>query len=533
MVARPAAARGTAAEVSTVVVVPRSLTGGGALAEGQPENLPCAGAPTFTEHPTAERLTAARLAMIACSVVLALGLVAALTGWAADNGRETTAAGGVTGGRTVAVVADLDWIAVGRLSSASEYRIGTTDESTVMLTSGKADEHVGRSVYVAVSQDALPTWEEPPGTPVVAGALTGFGGVDEFSGHTWLMVGRGERYVSLWAGPGVNLDHLVTIATGLDLARPMTDQQLAQGWRVLTTARAALDGSTLREFDIANPERNADMTVTSRTGAGDAALWFIGGATVSRPTEIRGGPGLVASRPGTDEVVLTWLEEPGLVVQMTYRSTSTEREQDALEVADGLRVVDTNGWREFASSATRWAQETSPPEQENTNTASAEVVREGQLSDGRRFRLEERGRTVLCVVVDGIPPLSSCDPTPGHRRGQIASAQPRMMVPGSFTGTQQALLVYGYLPTRTLGGDFGFVQNVLGPEFAVGRATSVEIRDSRGRDWGQAAITEGVWHTVIPDPELGLVVTYRFLDGTSLTVEPSRERAEEDPANAS
>jgi hypothetical protein len=423
-------------------------------------------------------------------------------------------------GPPVALVPSPEWLGIGRLAMASEGPIEVPHGGTVVLERAGDDLAERQVVFVTVVDEPVPAEEEGQhlGEPVVAGPLSGYAGVDEYSGHRWLTVGSGSRHLNAWAGPGTAHDDLVALAARLDIDRQVTDQKLGAGWRVVTTAHDALDGGWIREYSTHSVERRADLYVAIRTGVDDHALDLLGSATISTPTRVRGRNGLLTQLDGRpDEVTLTWLEVPGTIIQMRYASTSETMLADALRTADALTRVDLEGWDRFATLA---RVRTEPPEPSADESEPPVVVFRGQLWDGRGYVIEERDGATLCITVDGLLALTRCDTDQRLWRDRAGAAMPRLLDPGDLSGARSPVVMYGYLPVATLEGTFGEVQAATGPGLGVGRAVSVEVVDSRGIDLGRGTLAGDVWVHHVPDVDRGLVVTYRFLDGSELVVAP-------------
>lgn len=430
-------------------------------------------------------------------------------------------------GPTVALVPSQGWSDDGP-TAATEAPAVVPESGTMLLARSNGKDPLSSVAYLTVVEQPLREPDEPfdvekATSPVAVGGYSGFVGVDRYSGHRWLTAGDESRHVTIWAGQDVTESELVDLGANLDLASPVARQKLDGGWQPVTSMSEALDGAHVRVVSQSTSTPEAHVQVTTRVGVGEDAMWLLGSTTVSDRVEVRGRQGLLTGTDAESPLTLTWTEEPGIVVQVTYLSDPSTRAADplaeALQIANGLRPVDQKAWEEFAEEADTWEQTVEPDPEDLP--PEPEVVLAGGLGDGRQFRIEERNDARLCVVVDGRLPLDRCDTQPGSGKGGTSAELPRLVDPGDITDQRSPVLVYGYLPERTLTGDMGEVQAALGPAIPVGQAVEVHVADARGRPQGTAVIEGDAWALHIPDVAMGLVVTYRFADGTTLEVEPA------------
>jgi hypothetical protein len=428
---------------------------------------------------------------------------------------------------TIALAPGRLWLGVDQVTLASEGPAVLPALDTAVFVPDKGAD--GPVVFAQVVDESVPLddVDSPRGEPVSSGELTGTVGVDESSDHRWLEAGAGNRHVTLWAGREVSADQLIQLASTLDLAQPLSSQTTLPGWRQATTSGSAVGRATVREVEARRAGGGADIHVSLWTGVGDDALLVLGGATVAEPARVRNRPGLVSLGSAGNQAVVTWLEGPGLVGQVRY-STAGQVEpgllvEAALAEAEALTRLDKAGWQQLATSARRRAW---PPRPTADQLDPPRLVFRGAFRDGRSYTVSERDGQTLCVTVEGNDGVTRCDTDRQFWRGRSTEAMPRLLDPGDPLDIRSPVLLYGYLPSITLGGEAGIIQSAIGPWLEAGRAQSVQVADSRGIDLGQATIVDDVWVHHVPDNERPLVVTYTFRDGTSVEVVPGPGRSD-------
>jgi hypothetical protein len=426
---------------------------------------------------------------------------------------------------TVALAPGREWLGIDRVSLAAEGPVERASPPTVAFA--RADATEGAIVFVQRVDEPvpLPEGDEPAGRTLTIDGWSAVTGVDDRSGHRWLTIGRGPQHLAVWGPAALPVDDLVALATALDLGRPVQAQKAVGAWRQRGSSPDSLTGGTVRELQVRRDDLGADLHLTTWLGVDDSAFVVLGSATVAEPRRVRGRPALVLTSPELGEVVITWLEGPGIVAQARY-VTDRRPEAHALLVeataaVDGATRIDPAGWKQMAASAGRYRP---PPRPTPDELDPPRIVFTGRLVDGRSYRLAERDDQYLCLTVEGADALTRCDTDRQFWRGRSTQAMPRLVDPGDPADTRSPVLLYGYLPEILLVGEAGIVQSAIGPWLDTGRAVSVHVADNRGRDLGWATIVDDVWIHHVADNDMPLVVTYRFRDGRELEVVPGPGR---------
>lgn len=426
-------------------------------------------------------------------------------------------------GPTVALVPADGWSEVGP-TAATEAPIEVRDSGVALLAQPNDEDPWARVAYLTVTDHPTVVVDDSAAPvegifPTAVGEVTGLIGTDDFSGHRWATAGKSGRHLTVWAGFDVTHETLANLGAAIDTSRPLDAQKLPDGWHVATTAEDELGDGTERMLSQQVTAPEGFVQITTRTDVGPAAMWLVGSSTVSDRIEVRGRSGLITGLDSEGPVTLTWTEEPGITVQLTYASDHGDNMIEALRLANDLRPVDTEAWSRFLDEADQ--QQVVERVDPDDAPPPPVLVLGGQLDDGRRFRIEERQSNRLCVVVDGPHPLDRCDIRAGSGRSGANSALPRLVDPGDLALEERSpLLVYGYLLDRERQDEGGQIQELLSEGMPDGEAVAVHVADVRGRSYGTATIVGGAWAMHIPEVTLGLVVTYTFADGTSVEVEP-------------
>ncbi len=310
--------------------------------------------------------------------------------------------------------------------------------------------------------------------------------------------GAGSMSIQVTAGRDAVGEEMLALAALVDPTMPIEDQQL-EGWDVLARSNASRLGGHSYDLTLIGDD-GSFQSITTLTGVADeAALLLVAPHTVDS-VEVRGQSGWVASSGQT--VSLTWVESPGLVVQLSHSGSQPDLDVDLdqlvaeiMALADDLVAVDSAGWADLAAQATPMPDlptmtTTSLPSGTALSEDGINAVIPGHTADGREYTVwVENGQ--ICKSFAGQTG-HDCVADAAHHLDGPDHALPKI----APDPDGNPAFLYGFLPLEAEA-----VQVAFKP-VSVEAITQGPIRDAGYSRAGR------LWVTTIPSGYAPALVTY-------------------------
>lgn len=326
--------------------------------------------------------------------------------------------------------------------------------------------------------------------------------------------GDTDYVIEVSAGPDASTDVMLAVAALVDVSIPIEEQTL-DGWEILGKVNGSRAGGVMRTVAGERPGgEGLWLGVSTVTRAPDEVIWWLTEPYLSEATEVRGNSAWMLIQGRT--ITLTWVEAPGVVVQLTYGPTGSTPEAalptddelvaEALAAAEDLVSVDQAGWDEFAAQATEGTDGNMTETTTMNSTTTTVIVSEGMSEAGINGSTETGpywvytdGTGALCLELREFG-IGECSDSGG------AGAPTFVVREGRRPDTGEAVVIYGIAPEGTAD--------------AQARFTSDD-----GEVVSTAATRKGLWAAAVPVGHTPAEIAFFDADGAELARHTFEDRA--------